>query len=430
MKGIVWLLGLGLLFSVVVKGQDAAEEPDINQFIFVEKEAKPLNMNEVVQTIGYPDSAQAKGIEGRVVARILVDTEGNYVKHQITGNSDSLLVTAVEEHIHELTFEPAFNKGEPLLCWINVPFTFRLEQKSPQERAIDYLTQVMEEKGESYQAYLQRGLQYLELGQFTSAKADFTKSLAINGVPEAEPDTGKSFRMYAHYGKAKALSSEEQWQEAFADLSSAITIAESGDETDTLMVATLPNIYSDRGFVQFAQLNYDEALADYQKAMELGPENSCELYNLSADVYIAQNRFKELVDTYDKLIICKPEDKFLHYSRGFYRMELGNNAGAVEDFRKAATLNLDPNIRIAALNSSSEANLKDGNYEEALKDLEASLVINVLNAKTYLQRAKVYEAMENMEGRCADLKKAMDYGLEDQDADAAKEVATKLEGCE
>ena len=206
--------------------------------------------------------------------------------------------------------------------------------------------------------------------------------------------------------RQKPCLPEEQWPEAYSDLTHAITIAESGDETDTLMVATLPNIYSDRGFVQFAQLNYDEALADYQMAMKLAPDNSCELYTLSSDVYIAQNKFKELVDTYDKLIDCKPEDKFLHYSRGYYRMELGNNKGAVEDFRHAATVNLDPNIRIAALNSSSEANLKDANYEEALKDLETSLSINVLNAKTYLQRAKIYEAMENMEARCEDLKKA------------------------
>ena len=206
MKGYIWLLGLGLLFSMVVKGQDA-EEPDINQFIFVEQEPKPLNMNEVVQTIGYPDSAQLMGIEGRVVARILVDKEGNYMKHQVTGKSDSLLIAAVEEHIDELTFSPAVNGGENIMCWVNIPFTFRLEKKSPQEQAIDYLTQVMEEQGESFQAYLQRGLQYLELRQYSPAKADFEKSLAMNGVPEAEADTGKSFRMYAYYGKAKALSS-------------------------------------------------------------------------------------------------------------------------------------------------------------------------------------------------------------------------------
>ena len=429
MKGYVLLLGLGLLIGGILQAQDS-EEPDINQFIFVEQEPKPLNMSEVVQAIGYPDSAQIKGIEGRVVARILVNTNGRYVKHQITGKADSLLIDAVEEHIAELYFSPAINEGKTLMSWVNIPFSFKLEQMSPQEQAIEYLTELMAEQGETYQGYLQRGLQYLELSQLAPAIADFEKSLALNAIPEAEPDTGKSFRMYAYYGKAKALSSEEKWPEAYADLSSAIAIAESGDKTDTLMATTLPNMYSDRGFVHFAQMNYDEALADYQMGMKLAPQNACEYYTLCADVYIAQDKFAELVDTYDKLIECKPEDKFLHYSRGFYRMEIGNNSGAVEDFRKAATLNTDPNIRIAALTSSSEANLKDENFEEALKDLEDALVINVLNAKTYLQRAKVYEAMGNGTARCEDLKKALDYGLEDQEPEEAKKVETMLEACE
>ena len=427
MKRYVLLICLGLFSVGISWAQEAGDEPDINQFIFVEEEAKPLNLVEVNQNIGYPDSARIKGIEGRVVARILVDEAGNYLKHSITGQADTLLIGAVEEHISELKFSPAKNGGEALKFWVNIPFNFKLDVKSPQEQAIDYLTALMAEKGETYMGYLQRGLQYLEMGQFESALADFDKSLAMNPVPEADPDSGKSFRVYAYYGRAKAYASSEKWKETLDDLSSAITIAEADAGQDSLVASTLPNIFSDRGFAHFTQENFDEALSDYKKAVSLSPENACEVYTLISDVYIARDQFKELVDTYDKLIECKPNDKLITYSRGFYRMELGDYKGAVEDFRATVDRNLDPNVRIAALNSSSQANLKMENYEGALKDLEDALVINVLNAKTYFLRAKVFQAQENKEASCKDFKLALDYGLEDQSPEEAKEATELIE---
>ncbi|MEM9721002.1 MAG: TonB family protein [Bacteroidota bacterium] len=431
MRGYVLLFCLGLLWVHTSWGQGAEDEPDINEFIFVEEEAKPINLAEVNQTIGYPDSARIKGIEGRVVARILVDEEGNYLKHQITGKADSLLVVAVEEHISELKFSPAKNGGKVLKYWVNIPFNFKLDLKSPQEQAIDYLTALMAEKGETYMGYLQRGLQYLEIGQFESALADFDKSLAMNPAPESEPDSGKSFRVYAYYGRAKAHSSSDKWVETLSDLNSAIAIAESDAGQDSLIASTLPNMYSDRGFAQFTQEKFDGALEDYSQAVSLAPQNACEVYTLIADVYIARDQFKELVATYDKIIECKPNDKLITYSRGFYRMELGDYQGAVEDFHATVDRNLDPNVRIAALNSSSQANLRMENYEGALKDLEEALVINVLNAKTYFLRAKVYLAQGNTEGLCKDLGLAMDYGLEDQSPEDAQEAQNlKEENCQ
>lgn len=93
--------------------------------IIMEQKPEPLNMSKVQLRIGYPLKARDKGIEGKVLVRVLVNEEGKYVRHKILGGPD-MLVQAVNLRIHELEFTPAIQDGEIILFWANVPFAFKL----------------------------------------------------------------------------------------------------------------------------------------------------------------------------------------------------------------------------------------------------------------------------------------------------------------
>ena len=84
----------------------------------------PINMNQVKQSIGYPQKAINEGLEGYVIARILVDEHGTYLEHQIMDAEGEVFLVQVSKHLHELEFLPGIRDMERTSHWIRVPFNF------------------------------------------------------------------------------------------------------------------------------------------------------------------------------------------------------------------------------------------------------------------------------------------------------------------
>ena len=63
-------------------------------------------------------------IKGTVIARVLVNKKGEYVKHKIIHTAHPLLERMVDKHISSLDFVPAIHEGKPVHLWVNVPFHF------------------------------------------------------------------------------------------------------------------------------------------------------------------------------------------------------------------------------------------------------------------------------------------------------------------
>lgn len=101
------------------------EEPDYHAFVIVQEQPRPINMDEIRKKIGYPIVLR-DGIEGVVMFRILVDENGNYVRHIVSKSAHPLLQAEVEKYVKELHFTPAIQAGKPIKFWVNIPFTFKL----------------------------------------------------------------------------------------------------------------------------------------------------------------------------------------------------------------------------------------------------------------------------------------------------------------
>jgi protein TonB len=109
--------------EVVVK-----EEPEVgpSDFVLLEKEPAPVNLDQLKGLIGYPPMAKEAEIEGKVIVRVQVDKSGKYVKHIVIKDPHPILTKAVTDKINMLTFTPGIQAGKPIKVWVTIPFDFKL----------------------------------------------------------------------------------------------------------------------------------------------------------------------------------------------------------------------------------------------------------------------------------------------------------------
>jgi protein TonB len=97
--------------------------PDFDAHIAVEKEPELVDM----RTPGYPEIARDAGIEGEVLVRVLVGSDGN-VKDAVVVQSVFGLDEAARDAARTAVFKPALQQGHPVAVWVVVPIEFRLRE--------------------------------------------------------------------------------------------------------------------------------------------------------------------------------------------------------------------------------------------------------------------------------------------------------------
>lgn len=104
------------------------KKKDVFQQFEVEKAPVAVNLGSVKGSMRYPEIARQSGIEGRVVAKVLVGTDGSVIK--VGGISGpEVFRDEVSEKVMDLQFTPALQGGQPVKCWVSVPFSFTLSAK-------------------------------------------------------------------------------------------------------------------------------------------------------------------------------------------------------------------------------------------------------------------------------------------------------------
>lgn len=78
----------------------------------------------------YPDSARAAGIEGAVVVRALVGSDGHVLRVEIQTSVPGLDAAALAA-VKKWRFKPASVGGKPRAVWVGVPVTFHLAADKP-----------------------------------------------------------------------------------------------------------------------------------------------------------------------------------------------------------------------------------------------------------------------------------------------------------
>ncbi len=127
---------------------------------------------------------------------------------------------------------------------------------------------------------------------------------------------------------------------------------------------------------KFEVANYEEAILDYNKALELSPTQICLVYSM----------------------------------RGNAKRNMGDFDGAISDQNKA--LDFDPLYADGYFNRSI-VKFNMGDFTGAIEDYTQVIKINPTDSDAFFNRANVKKEIGDMKGACEDWKKAADLGDEE-----------------
>jgi tetratricopeptide (TPR) repeat protein len=171
--------------------------------------------------------------------------------------------------------------------------------------------------------------------------------------------------------------------------------------------------YFDRGLAKQKEGDMQGAIADFDEAICLAPDNA-DVYFLRGSVKYALGDNREAIIDFDETVRRNPNESSAYFVRGIVKSELGEYEEAITDFSEA--LRLKPN--------DAEVYFKRGNvkghlnnFKEAIKDFNEALCLKPDYADVYYVRGNAKSRLGDREGSIQDYDEAI--RLKSQYADDA-----------
>ncbi|HVE56782.1 MAG TPA: TonB family protein [Pyrinomonadaceae bacterium] len=98
--------------------------------------------------------------------------------------------------------------------------------------------------------------------------------------------------------------------------------------------------YQNRANANFVMGEYDAAIVDYNKAVELNPKEPT-IYFSRALAYFNNKSFNPAIADFDKVIELDPKEGMAYFKRGAALEKIGNFEKALSDYQKAVELDAD-----------------------------------------------------------------------------------------
>lgn len=126
-----------------------------------------------------------------------------------------------------------------------------------------------------------------------------------------------------------------------------------------------------RGISNYAEKNLRGALADYDKVVQLDPNNAHGYYNralLKSEV----GDLNSAIDDFNMVLDMNPDNMLIYFNRGLVKADIGDNLGAIEDYTTA--IKIYPDFAKAYLaRSSAKRDLND--MDGSIQDRNQGLII-------------------------------------------------------
>jgi len=160
--------------------------------------------------------------------------------------------------------------------------------------------------------------------------------------------------------------------------------------------------YNNRGNAYAKSNKHEKAIEDYNKAIELNPDDAT-AYNNRGNTYAKSNKHEKAIEDYNKAIELNPDYATAYNNRGAAYAKSNKHEKAIEDYNKAIELNPDD---ATAYNNRGAAYAKSNKHEKAIEDYNKAIELNPDFSEIHANRGITYSKIGKYEESARDLKKA------------------------
>jgi protein O-GlcNAc transferase len=175
----------------------------------------------------------------------------------------------------------------------------------------------------------------------------------------------------------------------------------------------LPNY--NLGVVLFNDRQYDEAIVNFQKALELNP-NLIHAYNYLGNAFQEKKQFDESIKYYQKAIKVNPADPIAYINLGILFQNTKQHEKAIKYFK--AALQLNPNL-YQAYDYMGLSLTMESNMEKAIGSYKSSLLINPNSEMTLVNLGNLFADQGNLNEAEKYYKRALQINPNNLDANEA-----------
>ena len=162
--------------------------------------------------------------------------------------------------------------------------------------------------------------------------------------------------------------------------------------------------YYNRGTAYFSLGKFEDAIQDYNKAIDLNPNDDLS-YSNRGNAYFSLGKFEDAIQDYNKAIDLNPNNASYYYNRGTTFANLEKFEDAIQDYNKAIDLN--PNDESVYYNRGV-AFIYLNEYEKAIENLSKAIDLNPNKDSTYYNRGIAFTNLSDSEKAIKDFNKAID----------------------
>ena len=209
-------------------------------------------------------------------------------------------------------------------------------------------------------------------------------------IPFTHVDPIRFAEVYLRWGKKKYELGN--YENAIADYDRAILL--NPDHAD---------VYNNRGNAKYKLGQHNAAIADYDRAILLNPDHA-KAYNNRGNVKYKLERYFAAIADYDRAILLNPDHADVYNNRGNAKHKFERYSAAITDYDTA--IRLKPNFAFAYIRRGFVKE-KLGQHNAAIADYDTAIQLKPDFAFAYYNRGSVNALLERTHKAKQDLRTAL-----------------------
>ena len=286
--------------------------------------------------------------------------------------------------------------------WPNETSTYELrssyyEDAGETEKAIADTNEIIRLKPEKPEGYSQRAHFHFKKSEFDLAIADLNQAIRLN------PDGAAS----DYWVRSNTYNSKGDFVRAIADATHAIETAPN-IANEKLRMLLLPYAYIGRANARMNIGDFDNALADYNEAIKLNP-GQANNYSWRGSYYYHRKQYDLAIPDCEKALQLNPKEWLARTNKALALLRLGKIAEASEEIEAGLRTGED---RESYLSIRGAIALELRKYAEAVDDISEAIKLSTFKHPTdYQRRGLAYEKLGQKALAMADYTAAIELNV-------------------